>query len=185
MLRFAFVPLAIVALRPSACAEPRRESAPTRQASAPALAEAPPPAPEAVAERLVLVIAVTPGKPGAPTERVTVVRRGEAFVLRAERSSGERGEATLGAEDLRALGDAVSALRGFRPQVAPGRADDFGEIEIRIDAAAAREAGMALDANVAASWEAPLLNEAPAEALISSLGRLAAERVPTVTLAYF
>lgn len=145
------------------------------------------PAPESES----LSFSITPGKPGAPTERVTVTRRGRSGegtmrVARIGDLGGVLGEEVIplptadGADVWRIVDR--ERLRAFVPEVEPGEVADFGEVRLRIES---RLAGGATTEAREVSWERSLRQAEAAriDALKNKLAALAG-RAKTVRLSY-
>jgi hypothetical protein len=136
-----------------------------------------------------VIVSITPGKPNAPTETVTVSWRDGRGSLRSERraASGEvlaAGEANLGEGQLRELWQTVQRrhLTTFTPREAGGQTFDFGERRVRLEWVS--RAGKAREAHDF-SWIAPLENEADVRPLQRAAATAARGTVPGVLLAYF
>jgi hypothetical protein len=136
-----------------------------------------------------VVVSVTPGKPGAPTETITVSWRDGRGSLRSERRAGSgevlaAGEANLDEGRLRELWRTVQRrhLTTFTPREAAGQTFDFGERRVRLEWVS--RAGKAREAHDF-SWIAPLENEADVEPLLRTVATVARGTVPGVSLFYF
>jgi hypothetical protein len=136
-----------------------------------------------------IVVSITPGKPGAPTETVTVSwREGDASLRSERRSAGGEvlaaGEAGLDERRIRELWQAVERnhLTAFTPRKSAGQVFDFGVRRVQLEwASRAGEARHAHDF----SWTTPLENEADVAPLLRATAGAARARVPGVQLAYF
>jgi len=136
-----------------------------------------------------VAVSITPGKPGAPTETVTVSWGNGKALLRSERRAegGETlaaGEAGLDGDRLRELWQAVerNRLTEFKASEAAGQVFDFGTRSVRLEWAP--RAGQARQAH-AFSWIKPLDNEARVQPLLRAAAEAARAAVPGVPLAYF
>ena len=136
-----------------------------------------------------IVVEITPGKPGAPTERVRVEKRNASTTLRAERVDGsgtvsQQQEAPIPASDFQSAWEIVERedLRTFHPQEAGGRVFDFGERRLRLEWQSTRDGRPMVHEVV---WTKPLTNERTIARLITKLTELAQRHAPRVPLAYF
>ena len=135
-------------------------------------------------------MSVTPGKPGAPTETITVSWRDGRGSLRSERRAGSEevlaaGEANLGEGQLRELWQTVQRhhLTTFTPREAGGpQTFDFGERRVRLEWVS--RAGKAREVH-AFSWIAPLENEADVAPLMRAAAAASRKTLPGVPLFYF
>ena len=140
-----------------------------------------------------VALAVTPGKPNAPTETVTLSRRGSDVHLRVERTNGERviasATAALPLRDFETVWRLVQQrdLTTFVPETVDRAVYDFGErvlrIEWQVERAVSDHAARTTDHRVA--WTAPLASPRRIEALFHALEQLAARHAGDVALAYF
>ena len=136
-----------------------------------------------------VLVSITPGKPDAPTETVTVSWRGATGSLRSERRAAggnilAEGEASLGETPLRQLWRSVedNHLTAFRPRKSSRKAFDFGQRQVRLEwVPRAGEARQSHDF----SWTAPLDNDAEVRPLLLAAASAARGAVPGVLLAYF
>lgn len=136
-----------------------------------------------------IVVEITPGKPGAPTERVRVEKRHASTTVRAERVDDagkvtQAQEAPIPASDFQSVWDIVERedLKTFRPQETGGRVFDFGERRLRLEWQSNRDATPTVHEVV---WIKPLANERKIARLITRLTELAQRHAPRVPLAYF
>jgi hypothetical protein len=136
-----------------------------------------------------IVVEITPGKPGAPTERVRVEKRNASTTLRAERVDGsgkvsQQQEAPIPVTDFQSAWEIVERedLKTFRPQETGGRVFDFGERRLRLEWQSTRDARPMVHEAV---WIKPLTNDRKIARLITRLTELALRHAPRVPLAYF
>jgi hypothetical protein len=137
--------------------------------------------------RLRIAAAITPGKPGAPTERIEVARDGELAWITVTRTAG--GEAPLASayrnidpKEIEPLWETVrrNELQTFEPKRSRRRSYDFGLRQVHL--------AWTLDGRRGSheiSWDESLDNESRIKPLFRQLARLAQRRAPEVRLSYF
>lgn len=134
-------------------------------------------------------VTVTPGKPGATSETVTVVRSDARCTLRVVRTDtfgktvGEE-SVDLDPTEFTALWSIVkrNQLQSFKPQEEPGRVFDFGERRIRIETKPNQHSKLQVHE---VCWQRPLENKNRLVPLMSRLAKLAHDRAKGVPLHYF
>ena len=125
-------------------------------------------------------VTVTPGKPSAPTERITVSRRGAACSLRVERiePSGKliQGETVdLAPADFEGVWKIIvdGQLRSFKPEEVATPYTDYGVNELRINTRSAKEEPQV---TTHVKWGRPLKNENRIAPLTGKLAQIAHDR---------
>ena len=145
-------------------------------------------APAAPPEAGRVSVSITPGKPGAPTETVTVAWKAGSGIVRAERrSEGEVLASGDGALDAAALADVWRAvekggLTAFEARPSGRKAFDYGSRRVGLEWAHARGESPKTHE---ISYTAPIEDEEPVRALYAAVAAVARKAAPGVLLAYF
>jgi len=145
-------------------------------------------------KELGVVAAITPGKPDAPTEKISLITSNSAggvvWHLTVARLSpaGETlksGSATVPTAEVEGLWRIIEKgkLRSLRLELLDGQVFDFGKRSLHFEWRPASGDPGVRDS----SWEKPLIadHEKLIDPLFRDLSRLARHKVPTVSLAYF
>jgi hypothetical protein len=142
---------------------------------------------EALPANAQIMVRVTPGKPGAPSETVRAFWEGREASIEVERGAADEPSAPTKAKlpeaEFRKLWQIVARekLRSFEPQKTEGQVFDFGERRMELDA---RQTTDTESIHHTVGWDAPLTNESRIEPLFKEMGRLAAQYVSGVELYY-
>jgi hypothetical protein len=141
-----------------------------------------------------VVATITPGKPDAPTEKISLTSSntttGVTWYLHVIRQDAQgkllkEGSAFVAQPAVAAVWNAIESgkVRMLRPQPVTQQAFDFGERSLSLQWRAQK--GEVSTHSI--SWDHPLAaaQEAALKSLLSELGRLARQEIPTVVLSYF
>lgn len=141
--------------------------------------------------RVVVEMAITPGKPGAPTESIRIASMNGVATVTSMRDSGAQGReeetATLPAAVFARFWREVtrSKAAAFVPKPAAGETFDFGVRRLSIDTRANAGAGDTGGAPKAIQWERPLANEDQVKPLFATGAKIAREHCKKIPLHYF
>lgn len=143
-------------------------------------------APSAPPTQFVAEIAITPGKPDAPTEVIELRRTSTGCSLRAVRKKDtsilDEAQASLTASECAGVWQTSEQMRQSSPKPIGAPVPDFGSRTVRIrwtppGAAAAQQRVF--------EWDREIQNEEAVRPLIERIVELARKKLPNVTLYYF
>lgn len=143
-------------------------------------------------EEATIVASITPGKPGAPQEVVSLVKRSGSCSLTVQRidNSGKtlgEARASLVETSFAAVWDLIERheLRTMTPKPGQEKAFDFGERRLRLEWRKTGHDGPVSRHEL--RWDQPLAHEQDrkVKAVLSQLANLAKQHAPATPLYYF